>query len=83
MKIPEKSKEVFVYIQENGGEVSRPELMEALDRNGRSISTSLTYLKGKELIVVEKREVGEDEIVDYAILTDFGATFDADAETED
>lgn len=73
MKIPEKSKEVFMYLKENGGEASAPELAEALDRAPRSISTSLTYLAGKDLLVREKREEGE-EVVLYATLTEFGQT---------
>lgn len=75
MKLAEKSAEVLSYVKENGGKVSIPELAEALGRNARSISGSVTALTKKGLAVREKIDGEDDAKITYVVLTDDGKAF--------
>lgn len=76
MKLTEKSSEVFNYVKSNGGKVSLPDLAEALDRTGRSVSASMNDLAKKGLIVREHEEIeGVEKPVAFAVITAEGKDF--------
>lgn len=83
MKLTPMSLQVMEYVQENGGKVSIPELVETTGRVARSINASVTDLSNKELAVREKEAVeGEDKLITYVVLTEAGRNFVQPSEEE-
>ena len=81
MKLADKTLQVFTYVKENGGRISVAEMVEALDRNARSINASVTDLSKKELAVRDKVKEGDADVT-YVQLTDAGSAFVQPTEAE-
>ena len=74
MKLTEKSNEIYTYVREAGGRVSKTELCNAVGRHMRSVSANVNDLVKKQLAVCETVEVEGEKLV-YVTLTEAGMNF--------